>query len=167
MTQDDRSRHFPHPHPFSRREKGDNPLSLRERVRGREIFKMTLRKMTLAFLKRIGLFAKCTACILALAAVAAPAAYPDKPIRLIMPYPAGGSIDTAGRAVAQRLAENFRQQIVVDNRTGSGGTIGTETGARAVPDGYTLVMGGTGTLSLSPHLQRNLPYDPEIGRAHV
>ena len=121
---------------------------------------MPLRKMTLAFLKRIDVFAKCTACILALAAVAASAAYPDKPIRLIMPYPAGGSIDTAGRAVAQRLAENFRQQIVVDNRTGSGGTIGTETGARAVPDGYTLVMGGTGTLALSPHLQRNLPYDP-------
>ncbi len=88
------------------------------------------------------------------------AAYPDKPIRLIMPYPAGGSIDTAGRAVAQKLADHFGQQIVIDNRTGSGGTIGTETGARAAPDGYTLVMGGTGTLALSPHLQRNLPYDP-------
>ena len=87
------------------------------------------------------------------------AAYPDRPIRLIMPYPAGGSIDTAGRAVAQKLAEHFGQQIVIDNRTGSGGTIGTETAARAAPDGYTLVMGGTGTLALSPHLQRNLPYD--------
>ncbi len=91
---------------------------------------------------------------------AAFAAYPDKPIRLIMPYPAGGSIDTAGRAVAQKLADNFGQQIVIDNRTGAGGTIGTETAARAAPDGYTLVMGGTGTLALSPHLHRNLPYDP-------
>ena len=126
----------------------------------RETFKITSRKITVAFLKRIPLFAKCTACALALATVTAAAAYPDKPIRLIMPYPAGGSIDTAGRAVAQKLAENFRQQIVVDNRTGSGGTIGTETGARAAPDGYTLVMGGTGTLALSPHLQKNLPYDP-------
>jgi tripartite-type tricarboxylate transporter receptor subunit TctC len=88
------------------------------------------------------------------------AAYPDKPIRLIMPYPAGGSIDTAGRAVAQKLADTFGQQIVIDNRTGAGGTIGTETAARAVPDGYTLVIGGTGTLALSPHLHRKLPYDP-------
>jgi tripartite-type tricarboxylate transporter receptor subunit TctC len=100
----------------------------------------------------------CTAALLA--GASALAAYPDKPIRLLMPYPAGGSIDTAGRAVAQKLADQFGQQIVIDNRTGSGGTIGTETGARAAPDGYTLVMGGTGTLALSPHLQRNLPYDP-------
>jgi len=98
----------------------------------------------------------------ACALVVAPAlaAYPDKPIRLIMPYPAGGSIDTAGRAVAQKLADTFSQQIVIDNRTGAGGVIGTETAARAVPDGYTLVIGGTGTLALSPHLHRNLPYDP-------
>ena len=101
-----------------------------------------------------------TGYFLALVSGISPAAYPDKPIRLIMPYPAGGSIDTAGRAVAQKLAENFGQQIVIDNRTGSGGTIGTETAARAAPDGYTLVMGGNGTLALSPHLQRNLPYDP-------
>ena len=95
-----------------------------------------------------------------LASATALAAYPDKPVRFIMPYPAGGSIDTAGRAVAQKLAENFGQQIVIDNRTGAGGIVGTETGARAAPDGYTLVMGGTGTLALSPHLHRNLPYDP-------
>lgn len=88
------------------------------------------------------------------------AAYPEKPIRLIMPYPAGGSIDTAGRAVAQKLADNFAQQVVIDNRTGAGGVIGTETAARAVPDGYTLVIGGTGTIALSPHLHRKLPYDP-------
>jgi tripartite-type tricarboxylate transporter receptor subunit TctC len=100
--------------------------------------------------------------IVACTLVAAPvlAAYPDKPVRLIMPYPAGGSIDTAGRAVAQKLADTFGQQIVIDNRTGAGGVIGTETAAHAVPDGYTLVIGGTGTLALSPHLHRNLPYDP-------
>src|SRR5512140_320221 len=88
------------------------------------------------------------------------AAYPDKPVRLIMPYPAGGSIDTAGRAVALKLADTFGQQIVIDNRTGAGGIIGTETAAHAVADGYTLVIGGTGTLALSPHLHRKLPYDP-------
>ena len=97
---------------------------------------------------------------LVLAAAPAGAAYPDKPIRMIMPYPAGGSIDTAGRAVAQKVADTFGQQIVIDNRTGAGGVIGTETAARAVPDGYTLVIGGTGTLALSPHLHRKLPYDP-------
>src|SRR4051812_29525967 len=104
--------------------------------------------------------AACAAVMAALFSFAASAAYPERPIRFIMPYPAGGSIDTAGRAVAQKLADTFGQQIVIDNRTGSGGTIGTETGARAAPDGYTLVMGGTGTLALSPHLQKKLPYDP-------
>ena len=86
--------------------------------------------------------------------------YPNKAIRLIMPYPIGGSIDIAGRMVAQRLAENLGQAGVIDNRTGAGGIVGTETGARAAPDGYTLLMGGTGTLALSPSLQKNLPYDP-------
>ncbi len=86
--------------------------------------------------------------------------YPGKTIRFIMPYPTGGSIDIVGRLVAQRLAENFGQPVVVDNRTGAGGTVGTETAAHAPPDGYTMVMGGTGTLALSPHLQRKLPYDP-------
>lgn len=86
--------------------------------------------------------------------------YPNKAIRLIMPYPIGGSIDIAGRMVAQRLADNLGQAVVVDNRTGAGGIVGTETGARAAPDGYTLLMGGTGTLALSPSLQKNLPYDP-------
>ena len=86
--------------------------------------------------------------------------YPNKAIRLIMPYPIGGSIDIAGRMVAQRLADNLGQAVVVDNRTGAGGIVGTETGARAAPDGYTVLMGGTGTLALSPSLQKNLPYDP-------
>ena len=70
-------------------------------------------------------------------------------IRFIMPYPIGGSIDIAGRMVAQRLADNLGQAVVVDNRTGAGGIVGTETGARAAPDGYTLLMGGTGTLALT------------------
>jgi tripartite-type tricarboxylate transporter receptor subunit TctC len=86
--------------------------------------------------------------------------YPNKAIRLIMPYPVGGSIDIAGRMVAQRLADNLGQAVVVDNRTGAGGIVGTETGARAAPDGYTVLMGGVGTLALSPGLQKNLPYDP-------
>ena len=98
--------------------------------------------------------------LLAAAAAVAAQTYPNKAIRFIMPYPIGGSIDIAGRLVAQRLADNLGQGVVVDNRTGAGGVVGTETAAHAAPDGYTLLMGGTGTLALSPSLQKNLPYDP-------
>ena len=101
-----------------------------------------------------------TVILSALAVSAVANDYPNKAIRLIMPYPIGGSIDIAGRMVAQRLADNLGQAVVVDNRTGAGGIVGTETGARAAPDGYTVLMGGTGTLALSPSLQKNLPYDP-------
>jgi tripartite-type tricarboxylate transporter receptor subunit TctC len=85
--------------------------------------------------------------------------YPAKPIRFIMPYPVGGSIDLGGRTAAQQAAENMGHQIVIDNRTGAGGTLGAELGARAAPDGYTIVMGGTGTLAISPSLSRKLGYD--------
>ncbi len=101
-----------------------------------------------------------TVILSALAVSAVADDYPNKAIRLIMPYPVGGSIDIAGRMVAQRLADNLGQAVVVDNRTGAGGIVGTETGARAAPDGYTVLMGGVGTLALSPSLQKNLPYDP-------
>lgn len=87
-------------------------------------------------------------------------AYPTKPIRWVMPYPVGGSIDLSGRVIAAQLSENLGQQVVIDNRTGAGGTLGTEIGARAAPDGYTVVMGGTGTLAISPGLGRKLGYDP-------
>ncbi|HTE16301.1 MAG TPA: tripartite tricarboxylate transporter substrate binding protein [Burkholderiales bacterium] len=85
--------------------------------------------------------------------------FPVKPIRFIMPYPVGGSIDLGGRTAAQQAAENMGQQIVIDNRTGAGGTLGAELGARAAPDGYTIVMGGTGTLAISPSMNRRLGYD--------
>jgi tripartite-type tricarboxylate transporter receptor subunit TctC len=99
------------------------------------------------------------ACLLAAAAVSAQD-YPSKPIRFILPYPAGSSNDFGGRVVAQQLADNIGQAVVVDNRTGAGGTLGTETAAHAPPDGYTMVMGGTGTLALSPNLQKKLGYEP-------
>jgi tripartite-type tricarboxylate transporter receptor subunit TctC len=87
-------------------------------------------------------------------------AYPSRPIRFIMPYPVGGTIDTSGRAVALELGERLGQQLVVDNRTGAGGTLGAEMGAHSPPDGYTVVMGGTGTLAISPGLDRRRGYDP-------
>jgi tripartite-type tricarboxylate transporter receptor subunit TctC len=86
--------------------------------------------------------------------------YPARPIRWVMPYPTGGSIDTVSRVLAQRAAERLGQPVVVDNRTGAGGTVGAEIGAKAPPDGYTIVNGGEGTLVVSPLLRRNLPYDP-------
>ena len=88
------------------------------------------------------------------------AKYPDRPIRFIMPYPVGGTIDMSGRLVAQQVSETLGQQVVVDNRTGAGGTLGTELAAKAPPDGYTIVMGGTGTLAVSPGLGRPLGYSP-------
>jgi tripartite-type tricarboxylate transporter receptor subunit TctC len=87
-------------------------------------------------------------------------AYPTRPIRFIMPYPVGGTIDMSGRMVARELGENLGQQVVVDNRTGAGGTLGTELAAKSPPDGYTIVMGGTGTLAVSPGLGRPLGYNP-------
>ena len=91
---------------------------------------------------------------------AADASYPSRPIRFVMPYPVGGTIDMSGRLLAQQLAEAVGQQVVVDNRTGAGGTLGMELGAKAPPDGYTIVMGGTGTLAISPALGRPLGYRP-------
>ncbi len=93
------------------------------------------------------------------AADPAPEKYPTKPIRFIMPYPVGGSIDLGGRTAAHQVGENLGYQVVIDNRTGAGGTLGAELGARAAPDGYTIVMGGTGTLAISPGMSRKLGYD--------
>jgi tripartite-type tricarboxylate transporter receptor subunit TctC len=89
-------------------------------------------------------------------------AYPTKPIRLIIPFPPGGAVDAIGRIVGQRLAEKFGQSVVFDNRAGASGAIGSELVARAVPDGYTLLVGSTSTISINPSLRPGLlPYRPE------
>lgn len=85
--------------------------------------------------------------------------YPARPIRLISPNPAGGANDLIGRIVAQKLGEVLGQQVVVDNRGGAGGTIGTEIAAKAAADGYTLLAASQATHSISPHIYRKLPYD--------
>ncbi len=101
---------------------------------------------------------------MALAAGIAPAlaqdGYPTKPLRLIVPFPPGGGNDILARTVSQRLGEVMGQQIVVDNRGGAGGLIGTTTAAQSAPDGYTLFLGSVGNLAHNPALQKNLPYDP-------
>ncbi len=86
--------------------------------------------------------------------------YPGRPLRLIVPNGAGGSTDLVARTVANKLADALRQQVIVDNRGGSGGIIGTEIVAKAAPDGHTLLVGTIGNLAISPHLYRKLPYDP-------
>ena len=88
------------------------------------------------------------------------AAYPSKPIRLIVPFTTGTSIDILARVVAQRLSEDFGQQAFVENRPGAGGIIGTEMGARAAPDGYTLTMAASGAFAVNPSLYSKLSYDP-------
>lgn len=84
--------------------------------------------------------------------------YPTKPIRMIIPFAAGGATDTVVRIVATRLPEVLGEQVVIDNRTGAGGLIGTDLAAHATPDGYTLLASGTPHV-IVPHLYRNVPYD--------
>ena len=84
---------------------------------------------------------------------------PNRPIRLISPNPAGGANDVIGRIVAQKLGEVLGQQVVVDNRGGAGGTIGTEMAARAAPDGYTLFAASQSTITVAPHVYSKLDYD--------
>lgn len=95
-----------------------------------------------------------------LAAIVAHAAYPDKPIHLVVPFGAGGGTDILARVLADRLARSLGVPVLVDNKAGAGGTIGTDFVAKAKPDGYTLLMGTNATLALAPGLYRQLPYDP-------
>jgi len=85
--------------------------------------------------------------------------WPSKPVRFVVPFAPGGTTDIVARLYAQRLAEALGIQFVVDNRAGAGGTIGTEAGARAAPDGYTFVFGSTSSTAVSPGLYAKLSYD--------
>lgn len=87
-------------------------------------------------------------------------AYPAKPVKLIIPFPAGGNTDVLGRLMAQKLTESFGQQFYVENRAGAGSVIGTEAAAKSAPDGYTIFFGTTGALASQPALQPKIPYDP-------
>jgi tripartite-type tricarboxylate transporter receptor subunit TctC len=117
--------------------------------------------MRLAANVRFTLFA---AIILVASLMAGPAFatadYPNRPVTLIVPYPAGGGVDAMARVVAQKLSEAFKQQVMVDNRPGAGGTLGARAVAKANPDGYTLLLGHTGTVSINPSLYKNPGYDP-------
>jgi len=93
--------------------------------------------------------------------------YPARPITLIVPFPAGGGVDAVARIVADKLAACLRQHSVIDNRGGAAGVIGMRMGARAAPDGYTLVLAHTGTTSINPSLYANAGYDPRADFAPI
>jgi tripartite-type tricarboxylate transporter receptor subunit TctC len=87
-------------------------------------------------------------------------AYPSKPIRLVVPFPPGGPTDILGRAIGAKLGELLGQPVIIDNRGGAGGGIGADNVAKSAPDGYSLLLGTTGTHTINPNLYSKLPYDP-------
>ena len=97
-------------------------------------------------------------CALAMPALAQ--SYPNKPVRMIIPYPPGGGNDTLGRLFAAKLGERTGQQFIVENRPGAGAMIGTEAAAKSPPDGYTILLSSIATHALSPNLYSRVPYDP-------
>ena len=99
------------------------------------------------------------ACVALAAAQAGAQSYPSKPVRIIVPYPPGGSVDLTGRLVAQGLQQVMSQSFVVENRGGAGGAIGTEVIAKSAPDGYNLLVVAPGAMTVNPHFQK-LAYDP-------
>jgi tripartite-type tricarboxylate transporter receptor subunit TctC len=97
---------------------------------------------------------------LALAFDAPAQGYPAKPIHFIVPYPAGGPLDTVARLLGAKLSESTKQPVVVDNKPGAGGNIGADFVAKSPPDGYTILMGAVATHAINPTLYASIPYDP-------
>lgn len=104
------------------------------------------------------------ACVLGLTTLVFPAMaqdkYPSKPIRLIVPFAVGGGTDIPARLLSARMAEFLGQQIIVDNRPGAGGNLGTDLAAKAPPDGYTILLGSISSFAINPGLYKKMPYDP-------
>jgi tripartite-type tricarboxylate transporter receptor subunit TctC len=94
-------------------------------------------------------------------------AFPNKPIRLVCPFPAGGAVDIASRASAQELAKNLGQPVTVDNKPGAGGNIGGADVARSAPDGYTILMTTSGIQAINPALYAKMPFDTSKDLAPV
>ena len=109
----------------------------------------------------MGPIARLTAALIAAAAATLATAqpYPTKPIKFIVPFPPAGSTDLSARAVAGKLGERIGQPVVIENRPGAGGNIGTDVVAKSAPDGYTLIVGTVGTHAINPNLYTKMPYD--------
>lgn len=103
------------------------------------------------------------ACAIVLAAAATPQAtaqsFPSRPVKLVIPFPPGGSLDNVGRLIAQKLSETWGQQVVIENKPGAGGNIGADSVAKSPSDGYTVVMGALSTHAVNPSLYAKMPYD--------
>jgi tripartite-type tricarboxylate transporter receptor subunit TctC len=100
-------------------------------------------------------------------AMAADAQYPSRPVRVIVPYPAGGSLDLIGRVYAKALGDSLGQPFIVDNRGGANGNVGTEAVANAAADGYTLVVTSSSNLTINPNIYRRMPFDVQRDLAPV
>jgi len=109
-------------------------------------------------MKRVALCLALLACVVASAASAQ--TWPARTITIIVPYPAGGGVDAMARLIAEKFSAVLGQQVVVDNRGGGGGNIGTRAVAKSPPDGYTLILGHSGSMAINPHLYTNAGYDP-------
>ena len=105
--------------------------------------------------------------LIALSAGAWAQAYPSRPVRVIVPYPAGSTPDIVGRTLSDRLQKALGQPFVVENRTGAGGNIGTDAAAKSAPDGYTLLVAINGPVAVNKHLYKSLPYDPDKDLAPI
>jgi tripartite-type tricarboxylate transporter receptor subunit TctC len=112
-------------------------------------------------------FMYCLLCSLAMGVLANAQPYPSKSIRFIVPYPAGGATDILSRAVGQKLTDVWGQPVIVDNRSGAGGMIGTEIIAKASPDGYTIGLAHAGPLAINPSLYEKLPYSPATDLSYI
>ena len=120
-----------------------------------------MKRRTLSSLTTLSLI---SLAIGALSAVTQPAfaqSYPNKPIKLLVPFPAGGATDILARALSQKLGEKLGQAVVVENRPGAGGTIGSDVAAKAAPDGYTLLLATSSTHSIGPAINPKIPYDAQ------
>src|ERR671929_109822 len=102
-----------------------------------------------------------TVCVaLTMSSARAADTYPEKPLRFIVPFPPGGGTDGLARILGTKLTEFWAQQVIIDNRAGAQGSVGTAAGAKAAPDGYTITLAHSGSLAINPHLYSNPGYDP-------
>ena len=110
--------------------------------------------------RRTSLVAVAMAIATLIGAPIANAEYPDKPVKLIVPFPPGGGTDIIGRIIGDKLSASGKWKVIVENKAGAGGTLGMDAAAKSRPDGYTLVLGQTSNMSIAPSLMSSLPYDP-------
>src|SRR5258706_13015068 len=110
---------------------------------------------------KVAVAALCFAVSAVLAAPVIAQNYPTKPIRLVVPFPPGGAVDAIARIIGQKLGESWGYNVVIDNRGGAAGAIGSELVARSPADGYTLLLGSTSTISINPALNSKLAYNPQ------